>query len=415
MPVYRRPYGIALDTESFVPVWLRDRTTGLFAQPTLADTGVAATGTLTLTADAGNNETVTIGTTVYTFKTALTPAAYEVLISGTASGTIDNLIAAINRAAGEGTTYGAGTVRHPDVTAAAGAGDTMDLTGPKSSDGNNIATTETMANGSWGAANLASGADSDLMIRRDANREESAYSQWSLPTGSHSGRLTLTAAQLKAAQVAVRVEDKSGTDFIDASAVIETTGHHLAMHPEGVIYAGYCTAIAAGSLTLAAASGFDPGFPANTSLRGCRVVVRQSDVAADGGAVGWVAITGFDGSASGVVTLGVNWNRTPTGTASSIEVAFYSENDGLSTQVKTDIANNALAKVLSAPSAAPVLDTDTAAAFLAWLAHYRGGLAKKDMDEVTGVERVYNKAGSSSIATATHTKSANMTTVNKLT
>lgn len=115
--------------------------------------GAPSTGTLTLTANAGNNETVQIGNKVYTFKTTLTGADNEVLIGANASASIDNLIAAINSAAGGGTVYGVNTARNPDVTAAAGAGDTMDVTSTYSgSAANAIRTRETLANGSWGGA-----------------------------------------------------------------------------------------------------------------------------------------------------------------------------------------------------------------------------------------------------------------------
>lgn len=112
-----------------------------------------ATAILTLTGNATNNQTVTIGGVVYTFKTTLSvgPAVpYEVKIGAAATNTIDNLIAAINGSAGAGTNYGTGTVAHPLVTAAAGAGDTMDLTakalGPA---GNGIVLAETLSAGSW--------------------------------------------------------------------------------------------------------------------------------------------------------------------------------------------------------------------------------------------------------------------------
>lgn len=122
-----------------------------------------ATGTLTLTGNAVNNETVTVGAVTYTWKTALTGAANEVFVGALATNSIDNLIAAINGAAGEGTTYGTGTVYNPSATAVAGAGDTMDVTARAGgSAGNTIVTTETMTNGSWGAATLAGGANATL-------------------------------------------------------------------------------------------------------------------------------------------------------------------------------------------------------------------------------------------------------------
>ena len=126
----------------------------------LAASAVAAAGTLTLAGNAGNNETVVIGSKTYTFKTALTGAANEVLIGAAATNSIDNLIAAINAAAGAGTLYGTGTTASTQVTAAAGAGDTMVVTAiVKGTGGNSIASTETMVSGSWGGATLASGAN----------------------------------------------------------------------------------------------------------------------------------------------------------------------------------------------------------------------------------------------------------------
>lgn len=118
---------------------------------------VAATGTLTLTGNAVANETVTIGGQVYTFKAALT-ASNQILIGAAATDTLDNLIAAINGAAGAGSTYGTGTIQNIFVSAAAGAGDTMVVTARTSGAiGNAVATTETLTNGSWGAATLAGG------------------------------------------------------------------------------------------------------------------------------------------------------------------------------------------------------------------------------------------------------------------
>lgn len=110
---------------------------------------VAATGTLTLTGNATEDETVTVGGTVYTFKAA--PAGdYEVDIGIDASTSIDNLIAEIT---GNGT-----GPAHPDVTAAAGAGDTMDVEAKQAgAAGNAIATTTTMADGTWGDTTLTGG------------------------------------------------------------------------------------------------------------------------------------------------------------------------------------------------------------------------------------------------------------------
>ncbi len=124
---------------------------------------VAASGILTLSANAGDGEFVTIGSVTYTFQTVLVDTANNVLIGALATDSIDNLISAILDTGVEGTDYGTGTVVHPDVTAAAGAGDTMDvdakLTG---TDGNLIGTT-TDVTGSFGATTLEGGLDDTTM------------------------------------------------------------------------------------------------------------------------------------------------------------------------------------------------------------------------------------------------------------
>lgn len=113
-----------------------------------------ATGTLTLSGNANDAETVVIGSKTYTFKTALTPAANEVLIGASASDSCDNLIAAINGGAGAGTLYGTGTTASTEVSAAAGTGDTVDLTALVEGPAGVVATTETMTSGAFGAATL---------------------------------------------------------------------------------------------------------------------------------------------------------------------------------------------------------------------------------------------------------------------
>jgi len=119
-----------------------------------------AFGTLTSNAiSPANNDTVTIGTRVYTYKTTLTGAANEVLIGANAAAALTNLKAAINAAAGAGTTYGTGTLVHAEVTASTLTATTLLVlaiaTGVV---GNAIATTDTSVNLSWGSATLLGGA-----------------------------------------------------------------------------------------------------------------------------------------------------------------------------------------------------------------------------------------------------------------
>lgn len=129
---------------------------------------LAAVGILTLTGNALNNETVTIDGKVYTFQDSLTNVDGNVQIAGTAAGSLDNLIAAITLGSGAGTFYAALTTLHPTVTAAAGAGDTLDATAKVPGiGGNTIATLEGLTNGGWDAAVLEDGegaADGDVLV-----------------------------------------------------------------------------------------------------------------------------------------------------------------------------------------------------------------------------------------------------------
>ena len=124
---------------------------------------VVATGVLTLTANPIGNETVVIDGWTYTFRTTLAPPlANDILIGATASDTLDNLIAAINGAGGAGSTYGTGTVAHPTVTAAVGAGDTMGLVAKTAGAAGSLITTgETLTQGYWTTPTLVGGVDDD--------------------------------------------------------------------------------------------------------------------------------------------------------------------------------------------------------------------------------------------------------------
>lgn len=119
-----------------------------------------ATGTLTLSSNAVAGETVTIGPRRYTWATsANTQTPNVVKVGADASTSIDNLIAAINgTAASQGSLYSFNTVPSAQVSAAQGAGDTMVVTAlAPGSDGNSVATTETMSGGAWGAVTLTGG------------------------------------------------------------------------------------------------------------------------------------------------------------------------------------------------------------------------------------------------------------------
>jgi hypothetical protein len=124
----------------------------------VAHAKTAASGILTLTANPGNGETVTIFGRAYTFQAVLTDVDGHVLIGVDASASIDNLIAAIDGLSGVGSLYASVTTPHAFVLASPGAGDTLNLRAKvPGAGGNAITTTETLANGSWGHVTMTGG------------------------------------------------------------------------------------------------------------------------------------------------------------------------------------------------------------------------------------------------------------------
>jgi hypothetical protein len=106
-----------------------------------------------------DTQTIVIGGKTYTTQDTLTDVDGNVKIGGTAEACIDNLVAAINLAAGSGTAYAASMTLNQHVTAVKGSATTLVVTAKVAGViGNYIDSTETQTNASWGAATLASGA-----------------------------------------------------------------------------------------------------------------------------------------------------------------------------------------------------------------------------------------------------------------
>jgi len=125
----------------------------------------SAASTLTFGANAADGNTVTIGTKTYTFQAVLTDVDGNVLLGGTASDSLDNLIAAINLGAGSGTVYAASTTANTDVSAAAGAGDTMDVTALTAGTwANLVATSTNVGSAAWTGSYLAGGAGDAVIL-----------------------------------------------------------------------------------------------------------------------------------------------------------------------------------------------------------------------------------------------------------
>ena len=131
---------------------------------------VAATGTLTFLANPTATQNVVVGATTYTFVTTLV-SANDVLIGVDAETSLDNLLAAVNQDAGEGTIYGTGTVQNTSAEATVLPGAQVLFTArTPGAAGNSIATTTTVTDASFTAATLTGGADipgfSDYVIDR---------------------------------------------------------------------------------------------------------------------------------------------------------------------------------------------------------------------------------------------------------
>jgi hypothetical protein len=135
--------------------------------PRLVVSGIAqASRVLTFTDQPADTETVTIGSTVYTFQTTLTNVAGNVKIGATLADSIINLKNAINRngLGTPGTDFATATVAHPLVTVTAFNGTTMTATAiVAGTSGNSIATTETVVNASWASATLTGGTGVSLL------------------------------------------------------------------------------------------------------------------------------------------------------------------------------------------------------------------------------------------------------------
>jgi hypothetical protein len=128
--------------------------------------GEFARGILTSTGtNVSNNDTVTIGSRVYTFQTTLTNVDGNVKIGASAAASLTNLINAITVNAGNrGIDYAESTTQHPQVTAATISSNSfLVMANEKGATGNSIATTETAVTLSFGGSTLSGGLDSALV------------------------------------------------------------------------------------------------------------------------------------------------------------------------------------------------------------------------------------------------------------
>lgn len=159
-PPLQQPYSYLLPANvtlvQFSVVGLKAN--GKLALAKIGQDPVAATGTLTFSGVGTASDTITIGSRTYTLVSALT-AADQVLIGGSVTASAANLVAAINGAAGAGTTYGTGTTPHSSVSASSAVGVVTITAEYAGSRGNQIVTTEAGSGTAFGAATLTGGRD----------------------------------------------------------------------------------------------------------------------------------------------------------------------------------------------------------------------------------------------------------------
>lgn len=119
---------------------------------------VKSYGTLTASGAISADETVTLGSTTYTFKSTVS-SANDVALAATTEGSLNNLVKAINGSGVAGTDYGTGTVANASVSAELTSSTTVKVTAlVAGTAGNSIASTETGDNLAFGGATLANGA-----------------------------------------------------------------------------------------------------------------------------------------------------------------------------------------------------------------------------------------------------------------
>lgn len=184
---------------------------------TMNEPDTAATGVLTSdTTNPADGDTVTIGSIVYEFKTALTtdPATvpYEVLIGADTNETLANLQKAINATGTPGTEYSVGTEEHPDVTCGDVAANAVTVTAKVAGlAGNDIAKAESSSHLDWdGTGGFLTGGDINDI-------DTIAFG-----SSGYVNKILVTAPQLPGTPTFVlRIKDADGTIILESSALNE--------------------------------------------------------------------------------------------------------------------------------------------------------------------------------------------------
>lgn len=213
---YRRPVIGMLENAFWVPG------ANLSMNNTFQLGSAVATGLLTLTGNASNGETITLGSSTgdpafarfsapsanfedgdtvtidgktYTFQTTLTDADGNVLIGTDVDGSIANLIAAINLASGSGTTYAASTTVHPTVSAAAEGTRAIVVTAKTDgSAGNDIEVDTSALVAYWSDDELSGGRDPNIYTFRTSLSDSPSTTEVLIGANAAETRNNLAAA-----------------------------------------------------------------------------------------------------------------------------------------------------------------------------------------------------------------------------
>jgi hypothetical protein len=229
-----------------------------FGVPSVA---VAATGTLTVTANPTDGETVTIGGTTYRFKNTVS-VANDVKIGNNAADSINNLLDAIAGSGDEGITYGTGTVKNTSAKVVDHLITDLTLKLEAEVAGYSaIATTETLVNGSFGAETLTGGLNSTSV---NVNGTTFSYVNSSPGANQFSNIAQLNALVTGLAGITSVISGTGNTILVTADTA-GTAGNSIVL-ARGANTAGTLSVTGSGTLSGGSAASTAPSTPAGGRL-----------------------------------------------------------------------------------------------------------------------------------------------------
>lgn len=263
--------------------------------------------------------------------------------------------------------------------------------------------------GTFQSENLNVGANSNVATIGGALSSAGVFAETALGIVSIGVPSTMTSCR----QGTLVLHDAAGAEWCDSALTYETTDHHNAQFPNGVIRQVVPDATPGGTAfdvtdTLLPATALGAKFKSAVAL------VVASDVADDVNCC--ALVTNYaKASNTGTFTYAGGWNRTPTGTAASLKINFYAAGIGKAEALNSVVVlADAQFTPAATPSALPVLGSAGPLELINYIA-LRLGLGKRTFNKTTGVETQRNVADSVSLGTATHTDDGTTVTRVKLT